>query len=253
MTLCPRGPSSSSGWWADLPPGLAKFGSGGWAGRGDMALVHRHLRPYVVDVGSRVAECLHTLRGMVLLGGIHQQVISKDPRHSALGSHVQNPWSHEEGNHGHGEGASLWYACSVLMCLADVLPYLVVSDQLFLEGNISLEDGVGHASLLREVVNQGSDHLGEAFVDANAGSSQVRLLGEVVFHLQLGEEPALFGPSARDASEHLWFSPGLDPTLQILDPDRCPEPVDHRGDLQDAIGLGIASIARVFAQKDSTS
>ena len=105
--------------------------------------------------------------------GMKEEIISQYSWLNFVGSHAHDPWSHEESNQGHGERASLRYACSVLVCLADVLPNLVVGDQLFLEGNIGLEDGVGHASLLREVVHQGPDHLVEAFIYINAGSSQL--------------------------------------------------------------------------------
>ena len=151
------------------------------------------------------------------------------------------------------KGHPMWNAGSVLVGLPNVLAYLVVGDQISLEGYVGPKDSSGHASLPREVVHQWSDDLVETFVYVDAGCNQLGLLGEVTLHLKLGEEPSLLSSSTRDASKHLWFCPSLDPCFQVFDPNRGPKPVYHRGDFKNAIGLRVASIARVFAQKDSTS
>ena len=140
----------------------------------------------------------------------------------------------------------------VVRC-SKVCPYLVVCNQLLLKGLVGLQDGRWHASLLCQVVDEGSHHLVKALEDINAGSSDMGVVSSMLLHVELGEVPALLGTSPWDSCEHFWQGPLVYPGAEVPGANSSPDPVDNRCYLQDAISHRVTSILGVFAQEDRPS
>ena len=140
----------------------------------------------------------------------------------------------------------------MLVWLPYGVPYLVVDNQLLLESLIGHEDVRGHACCSGKGHHKGPDYLVEALVDINAGSSDVSPSGVFELEVKLGKVPPFLGSCSRDACEHSRVSPSATLLLEVLDPQRCPETIQGRGDLEDAIGHGVAHVLGVFVQEHSS-
>ena len=147
-----------------------------------------------------------------------EEIISQYSWLNFVGSHAHDPWSHEESNQGHGEGASLRYGTPVLMRSAYGMPNLVMDDQMFLKSLIGIQDPCGHTSSPSQSHHKRSHKLIKTLVDIYAACGDVSTSGQLELEVKLGEVPAFFGTCPMQCQQawldqpmSLSIAPGVEP------------------------------------------
>ena len=118
----------------------------------DVGLVRRNRSTHVVEHAVREIDGFLHGGAVVYPGGDDHEVISQDAWEGAYTTHGDDPWPHLEGYEHHGEGASLWYATSSRVGLANALADGVPHDHVLHVPGVGVQDLDRHARLLGDHV-----------------------------------------------------------------------------------------------------
>ena len=102
-----------------------------------------------------------------------EEVISKDSWRDTTFNHFEDPWSHDDGNHGHAEGAPLGNRASVSPRNTKVFTKLITTLHVVNVSEVWFEYLFGHSSCLSKFKKKLSINLVKAFVDIDGGTSSL--------------------------------------------------------------------------------
>ena len=160
---------------------------------------------------------------MMVCCGDHSDVVREDVVREDAGSGTglagdESPWSHDEGDEDHGEGATLGDGRRLGVGLAQSTGNGVVCQDVLMIVTVGQKDARGKAGGEGHGIEEATVDLVEAFVDVDRPAGEGDVGNVTVLQGDRRLVPPIGSSQARNARIHKGIGPAADPGIEVVKP-----------------------------------